>query len=630
MDTFIHPSAYADDHLHTLSVRSAEDVRDILNIYNKYTAVSGLHINPAKTELLAINTPLNLVQEIQDQTGISTVETLTLLGIKLANTLKGCITATYGHIDTKAITRRIRISTKKAHMLHRRLLIQASLSPMYTHAFMALGSTPEINKKITDMIRDGMWTQMEGNEAKHVRVQVAYKRIFAGYDMGGLNIAHPQQVNEGLMLNTIERLIRKDSEYEGNESNAPNIVRILKGMLEYTTCPDIHKALKYGGQMIWSKMAAKINVLNKYLGSCMYAMARFHKKLEKRGATWYTAPLWGHSCNNPIMPLTEEDARELRTAGIHNKGQIYDSGDGVMFDSHMPIRQKPARIGNNTWDRVTQIHLAMKREQKYRGGMHISDYNIALVRRVGTLSHTNRKLYKESLQDEIKAPPSFYTRRADRLPLPPLTEYCQAYTNIMTNSTASTAAITFSFAVLNRTVWTAKKQALSGNAGGNRQEEELDTGNCTLCGMPEDTAHILVNCNNYSYRAWERVSTAITEACRILNPDNGRISLTFSNIMYHTAILSLPPTYKKQITAFLLEFKRDIYARRTERCVGEGGGRGAGRMYTDQRIDIHISMACDRVLHIVKYKGKTATLLEQIKLACLPATDEAGQNQPNQ
>ncbi len=57
--------------------------------------------------------------------------------------------------------------------------------------------------------------------------------------------------------------------------------------------------------------------------------------------------------------------------------------------------------------------------------------------------------------------------------MPPLTDYCQAYSNIMTNSTASTTAITFSFAVLNRRVWTAKKQALSGNAGGNRQEEEL-------------------------------------------------------------------------------------------------------------------------------------------------------------
>ncbi len=194
--TFIHPSAYADDHLHIIRVRAAQDVEDIMNIYNKYTAVSGLRINPAKTELLAINTAKELIQEIQAQTGISTVDTLTLLGIKLANTLQGCINATYEHIDTKAIVRQIRISTKKAHMLHKRLLIQASLSPMYAHAFMALGSTEEVNKKITDMIRSGMWAQMEGQESKNIRVEVAYKRIFAGYDMGGLNIAHPQLMRD--------------------------------------------------------------------------------------------------------------------------------------------------------------------------------------------------------------------------------------------------------------------------------------------------------------------------------------------------------------------------------------------------------------------------------------------------
>ncbi len=112
------------------------------------------------------------------------------------------------------------------------------------------------------------------------------------------------------MLNTLERLIKKDKEYEGNEDNAPNIVRILRGMLEYTMCTNIQEAFKYGGQIIWTKMAAKISKLNKYIGNCMLAMARFHKKLEKRGATWFTAPLWGHSSNNPITPLTEMDCRE--------------------------------------------------------------------------------------------------------------------------------------------------------------------------------------------------------------------------------------------------------------------------------------------------------------------------------
>jgi hypothetical protein len=59
--TQVRPAAYADDHLHMLQARDAEDVAAILGIYDRYAEVSGLHINPTKTELLAINTPPPLI-----------------------------------------------------------------------------------------------------------------------------------------------------------------------------------------------------------------------------------------------------------------------------------------------------------------------------------------------------------------------------------------------------------------------------------------------------------------------------------------------------------------------------------------------------------------------------------------
>jgi N-dimethylarginine dimethylaminohydrolase len=85
---------------------------------------------------------------------------------------------------------------------------------------------------------------VQGQEAKQVP--------FAGYDMGALNISHPQQVNEGLMLNTPERLIQKGQADAHNMESAPNIIRILQGLLEYTNCIDIDSALhmegpRYGG-----------------------------------------------------------------------------------------------------------------------------------------------------------------------------------------------------------------------------------------------------------------------------------------------------------------------------------------------------------------------------------------------
>ena len=73
---------------------------------------------------------------------------------------------------------------------------------------------------------------------------------------------------------------------------------------------------------------------------------------------------------------------------------------------------------------------------------------------------------------------------------------------------------------------TAKKQAQSGNAGGRRQEEGIDTGTCTLCGRVEDTAHILTDCNAYSYRLWERFGELLTATHRKVNPDTPRVSLT--------------------------------------------------------------------------------------------------------
>jgi len=96
-NTSLQPAAYADDHLHILCIQTPADIARIIDLYNRYTIVSGLRINPAKTELLTVNTPPTLVQDITNLTGIITVEKLTLLGIRLTNTYQGSIQATFEH-----------------------------------------------------------------------------------------------------------------------------------------------------------------------------------------------------------------------------------------------------------------------------------------------------------------------------------------------------------------------------------------------------------------------------------------------------------------------------------------------------------------------------------------------------
>ncbi len=101
----------------------------------------------------------------------------------------------------------------------------------------------------------------------------------------------------------------------------------------------------------------------------------------------------------------------------------------------------------------------------------------------------------------------------DGLPLPDVNTYCSAYEKLMTCHSTTTAATAFNFAALNRTVWTARKQVQSGNAGGGRQREPVGHGECDLCGEVEDTAHVLADCNGYSYRIWELFNIHLINSC---------------------------------------------------------------------------------------------------------------------
>jgi hypothetical protein len=48
----------------------------------------------------------------------------------------------------------------------------------------------------------------------------------------------------------------------------------------------------------------------------------------------------------------------------------------------------------------------------------------------------------------------------------------------------------------------------------------------------------------------------------------------------------------------------------------EGGGR-RGRIYTDQRIDMHISIACNRIIQVLALKGKQGGILDTLREICL-------------
>jgi hypothetical protein len=99
--------------------------------YNKYTGVSGLNNNIAKTTALCINTPAPLCEHLH-LLG-TTLDNSKHLGILLGKTIKSTVENIMAHSEPKSIK-----TTPPTDVLNRFKLPNIAPLPVYNHMFMAL------------------------------------------------------------------------------------------------------------------------------------------------------------------------------------------------------------------------------------------------------------------------------------------------------------------------------------------------------------------------------------------------------------------------------------------------------------------------------------------------------------
>ncbi len=199
-NTSVGPILFADDNLNPLSIRSANDIQPIKDLYNQCTMVSGLNINIRKTTALCINTPPEIVQGL-NQIGIETPEVCKHLGIFLGKTIERTIEDTVRNTDAKRIKRRILATTPPTDLLHRALLINPALIPIYNHIFMALPTHEDHIKDLQQEIIDFLWTRQEEGAKIQKRRLIAKDRISASFEKEDLKY-HTQQTQQTAFTST--------------------------------------------------------------------------------------------------------------------------------------------------------------------------------------------------------------------------------------------------------------------------------------------------------------------------------------------------------------------------------------------------------------------------------------------
>jgi hypothetical protein len=512
------------------------------------------------------------------------------LGVEIRHTYGESLRESFGVVDEGVKAKYNRINAAHIDMFHRKQLISTVLIPSYNHLFMAFGVQQDICDKLDKMVIKLLWTKKKEGRVKQGRRLVAKGRICASHQMGGLQMDPARVTARALLLNSLQRLLGQCG--LGAEQKT-FMFRLLQRDLETIQSSDLTELTKMAGEKIWLKNGTKLKKKSPFMSQMLLAMANMQYLNSMDRNTWLTAPVAGHECSPPLYVITEQEGSLLSQAGITHVAQLFAEGELTGRLEHADA-ELTGRINPRHGHLIFKCKKLRKELSKKRwplGGAPAGSFAQCL--RGKKWSGVFRKMSRNAVDNKLPGPPSYFTRRKDGIPVPPLDRFMKGYTNIF-KLKLSSKTLENSFLIMNRQVWTSQKQHLS-----TVQNEETADDSCMLCGGVETTMHLVFECPEYSEPLWNILQQGINAMLQAQHGTHPTITLHAYNIMYNDQLQGLPKDCAGQIHTLIQEIKRNIIFRRCQRLVHNRGVRVDRR-----RVGCHAIMNVQRLISLRAYQGK--------------------------
>ena len=198
-----------------------------------------------------------------------------------------------------------------------------------------------------------------------------------------------------------------------------------------------------------------------------------------------------------------------------------------------------------------------------------------------------KRAYKESNKKLFQNAPSHKTRIRDQLFVIDEKSLKEAYI-LSLKMPLSTIYKSFNFQILNRTLFTASKAYKC-----NIRENDK----CIKCNEIEDTAHLLIDCDNYAYNIWTELNICL----KILSPQI-KESISWRNIIFHKKIKGLDYEEMYQFRVLMQITKYAIYTKRNENFN-----------FSEVRIRAHMLSYCNSTMIVLKRIGKKGQFILKLK-----------------
>ena len=531
---------FADDTTSPAEFQSATEVNTYLNIFQLAKLITGLEINPKKTQILSLKcSPVNLPptqKHILNKIG-NVTEQVNHLGIIVTNNWANSAAASWQNSLTNFIgsADKFRTITGSENPLHKKQLAAALLQSTFNHVLRVHAPTQSLLKKFESTIIDAIWTKKYCGQT-YGRVKIAASRISDPISRGGLGFKPIQEQALASMIsggfNILQFCIENPNTFMAKEINL-----------------DINELCRSGSQNVeylkslFAKMFPTIAPIGDF--DLISKFRDVLALLEKDTKYFFRAPL----SNNSIFGHFDLDIVTL--LNIDSKGCIGSllktTGPGLPETSWSDqIQTKMLELNN--YDRTIMNNVLVKLKS-------VSPICPALLKKLSTQKTTNffyaaiqeNSFFTKALKylrniKATKIPPAYATRVRDNIPVPNSPALFSKVYRVLNNYTIPASSHWKALEFLNRTKSTPK---LKFNAKISNDPY------CKRCKVVGDNFHFQKECI-VAYMSIE----AFTSFFRKFYP---KIEFQPFNFVYFLPIESKNSNFNSQFTHLFIELQSLSY-----------------------------------------------------------------------
>ena len=433
-----------------------------------------------------------------------------------------------------------------------------------------------------------------GGEEIRGRHLIARGRLWASHNLGGLQLIPADVMAKGLGLNLFRRIMEAQ---EGDLNRG-----FYHEIFEKFQYPSVSKMMGSMGPQLWREAGNRFGGESFFLKIVCKAMADLLALNEQSGEGWQIAAVAGHTLASGIWRFSKVDweilaeNRITMVQDLFGRDEFTGKVKTTLNRSYENLEGVSEFLINKCKQLRQQVHAGQRDVYRAIGGV----WEAVQGKKISSFMRT---LFRSKVDGEYSAPPSYLSRQREGYALPRIVEYMHGYERIMRADVPNNCR-ELGFLILNRQLWTSLKQSET-----DRNRGEISSEKCQLCDEPENTFHLLVDCEAYARRIWIRLEEALNAVAQI--KDRGRemrLRLGSFQILYGCKVEGIAGSWDKVFQRSILHTLQWIYNKRTMRLTGR---TNANLTITDSRILGHLILIQDKIISLLRFQNKQIDLRGQ-------------------